>query len=538
MNQIKNLKTSGVLGDIQFHDGPVNLGNEVEILKKPKGQGQIFSKHELNSFIHQHNPERNNSKFYSNTQRPMEGQKLRVVTILEPPFIMKRVVKFEENGILFERVEYFGFCIDLMEYIQMILGFDYELYEVADHKFGAPDPSNNQSWNGMIGDIMSGKADLALAAMTITPEREKVVDFSKRFMDYAVGILMVKPSESTDLWSFIRPFDTSVWTCIVLSLLLVCIVLSVVTRISNSTFDYTADSDLQQFDRRVSARFSTGARASLVKQNILDDVNRRESLISVLNQRRMSKNIEETETQISNKYNISAALWFAYSALMQQGTEFKGVQTLSVKIVIGIWWFFALIVLSSYTANLAAFLTVSRMDSPIRNFEDLAAQEEIQYGTIADSAIHQYLKSKGVNTNADQLHLNLWKTTSKESNTIHSLQEGLTRVRDASKPFAFLWDVAVIKNEIINDVNCTLMTPLASIYEKGYGLAMNHDSDNRELISVAILTLQDSGTIERMQKNWWPEHRSLCQNKNTKNSNKLTLDNMVDTKIRNVSVSG
>jgi len=32
--------------------------------------------------------------------------------------------------------------------------------------------------------------------------------------------------------------------------------------------------------------------------------------------------------------------------------------------VSGIWWFFTLILIASYTANLAAFLTVQRMISP------------------------------------------------------------------------------------------------------------------------------------------------------------------------------
>ncbi len=33
--------------------------------------------------------------------------------------------------------------------------------------------------------------------------------------------------------------------------------------------------------------------------------------------------------------------------------------------IAGLWWFFTLIMISSYTANLAAFLTVERMESPI-----------------------------------------------------------------------------------------------------------------------------------------------------------------------------
>jgi hypothetical protein len=47
-----------------------------------------------------------------------------------------------------------------------------------------------------------------------------------------------------------------------------------------------------------------------------------------------------------------------------------------------VWWFFTLILISSYTANLAAFLTVERMAAPINSPEDLAAQTEVQYGTL------------------------------------------------------------------------------------------------------------------------------------------------------------
>ena len=47
------------------------------------------------------------------------------------------------------------------------------------------------------------------------------------------------------------------------------------------------------------------------------------------------------------------------------------------------WWFFTLIMISSYTANLAAFLTIERMESPINSADDLAKQNKIQYGCVA-----------------------------------------------------------------------------------------------------------------------------------------------------------
>lgn len=56
------------------------------------------------------------------------------------------------------------------------------------------------------------------------------------------------------------------------------------------------------------------------------------------------------------------------------------------------WWFFTLIIISSYTANLAAFLTVERMVSPIESAEDLAKQTEIAYGTLDSGSTKEFFR--------------------------------------------------------------------------------------------------------------------------------------------------
>ena len=58
--------------------------------------------------------------------------------------------------------------------------------------------------------------------------------------------------------------------------------------------------------------------------------------------------------------------------------------------VAGMWWFFTLIMISSYTANLAAFLTVSRLETPVESLEDLAKQYKIQFSPMqgSDSMIY------------------------------------------------------------------------------------------------------------------------------------------------------
>ena len=64
----------------------------------------------------------------------------------------------------------------------------------------------------------------------------------------------------------------------------------------------------------------------------------------------------------------------------------------STRIVGGFWWLFSLFVISSYTANLAAFLTVERMVTPIENAEGLSLQTNIKYGTLINGSTWLFFK--------------------------------------------------------------------------------------------------------------------------------------------------
>ena len=46
---------------------------------------------------------------------------------------------------------------------------------------------------------------------------------------------------------------------------------------------------------------------------------------------------------------------------------------------------FVLLIVSCYTANLAAFLTVNKIENKVNSVDDLLNQNEIQYGTVGVS---------------------------------------------------------------------------------------------------------------------------------------------------------
>lgn len=65
---------------------------------------------------------------------------------------------------------------------------------------------------------------------------------------------------------------------------------------------------------------------------------------------------------------------------------------MSTRLVAGIWWFFTLIMVSSYTANLAAFLTIESVTEPFKNAEELVNQNKIAYGIKQNGSTEEYFR--------------------------------------------------------------------------------------------------------------------------------------------------
>uniref|UniRef100_A0A4W6DSX8 Glutamate receptor n=1 Tax=Lates calcarifer TaxID=8187 RepID=A0A4W6DSX8_LATCA len=436
LETIQKGNITGLTGTMDFKDSGSNSHVQFEILgssfsetfgKDIKRLATWDSVHGLNGSLKE-----------SRIENGMQGVTVKVVTLLEDPFVM-----VAEN-ILGQPKRYKGFSIDVLDALAKILGFKYEIYQVADSKYGSQLP--NGSWNGMIGDLIN-KPDLAVSAITITPERENVVDFSKRYLDYSVGILLRKPEEKINIFSLFAPFDLAVWACIAAAIPVVGVLIFLLNR-------------LQALRSSSTQNPPPGQPSSGVGSGTLH-----------------------------------SAIWIVYGAFVQQGGD-GVVGSVALRIVMGSWWLFTLIVCSSYTANLAAYLTVSRMDHAIWSFQDLARQIDVDYGTVRDSAVYDYFRNKGTNPlEQDSTYAELWRTISKNNGMDYSAKKS---------PYAFLWDMAVLEYAALTDDDCTITVSGNSMSSKGYGIAMQHGSPYRDLFSQKILELQEKGDLDIMKQKWWP----------------------------------
>ena len=56
------------------------------------------------------------------------------------------------------------------------------------------------------------KADLSVAALTISFQREQVIDFTKPFLNLGISILYKRPAKKPpNLFSFLSPLSFSIW---------------------------------------------------------------------------------------------------------------------------------------------------------------------------------------------------------------------------------------------------------------------------------------------------------------------------------------
>ncbi|XP_055500460.1 LOW QUALITY PROTEIN: glutamate receptor ionotropic, kainate 1 [Leucoraja erinacea] len=398
----------------------------------------------------------------SNITDSLANRTLIVTTILEDPYVMHK----KSDKPLYGNDRFEGYCLDLVKELSSILGFTYEVRLVADGKYGAQ--NEKSEWNGMVGELINHKADLAIAPLTITYVREKVIDFSKPFMTLGISILYRKPNGTNPgVFSFLNPLSPDIWMYVLLACLGVSCVLFVI------------------------ARFTPYEWYNPHPCNPESDV-------------------------VENNFTLLNSFWFGVGALMQQGSELMP-KALSTRIVGGIWWFFTLIIISSYTANLAAFLTVERMDSPIDSADDLAKQTKIEYGAVRDGSTITFFKKSKIST-----YEKMWAfmNSRKQTAFLKKNEEGIQRV--LTTDYALLMESTSI--EYVTQRNCNLTQIGGSIDSKGYGVGTPIGSPYRDKVTIAILQLQEEGKLHMMKEKWWRGNE--CPEEDNKEASALGVENI------------
>ncbi|KAF8357270.1 glr-1, partial [Pristionchus pacificus] len=448
-------------GRIQFDRFGHRINYHVNVIDLVSNMRSVYNRKEALSWV-QGKGFILNQTISDHTRKNHEDLNNRIVKVgtnFVSPFVMSKRECIDGNN----RTEclgnsrFEGYCIDLLNLLQdKIDGFNYEI--VMRDKAGSKRPDG--SWDGLVGDLLNGDIDVALASLTINQDRERVVDFSKPFMTTGISIMIKKPDKQEfSVFSFMQPLSTEIWMYIIFAYVGVSVVIFLVSRFS-------------PYEWRVEETIRGGF-------------------------------------TISNDFSVYNCLWFTLAAFMQQGTDILP-RSISGRIASSAWWFFTMIIVSSYTANLAAFLTLEKMQAPIESVEDLAKQTKIKYGIQQGGSTAQFFRHSSV-----QIYQRMWRYMESQvpSVFVSSYAEGIDRVRNQKGRYAFLLEATA--NEYENTRRpCDTMKVGANLNSIGYGVATPFGSDLKDPINLAILALQERGELKKLENKWWYDRGQCDQGMN------------------------
>lgn len=115
-------------------------------------------------------------------------EKVIVTTVLEQPYMMLKL----HSPYLAGNDRFEGYLADILMKLASSTGFQYEIRLARDGRHGELN-SKLLLWDGMIGEVIAGEADVAAGAIIVTDEKREYVDFTEAFLTLRSSALIRKP---------------------------------------------------------------------------------------------------------------------------------------------------------------------------------------------------------------------------------------------------------------------------------------------------------------------------------------------------------
>ncbi|KAJ8266748.1 hypothetical protein GJAV_G00134250 [Gymnothorax javanicus] len=317
---LQQVQLDGLSGHIQFDEKGRRTNFTVSVMELgPKGPRKAGYWNEVERFVR--------TAPYPHSGNETFGPQNRtyiVTTILESPYVMLK----KNHDQLIGNDKYEGYCVELAAEIAKHVGYNYTLEIVSDGKYGSRD-TESKMWNGMVGELVYGKADVAVAPLTITLVREEVIDFSKPFMSLGISIMIKKPMKSKPgVFSFLDPLAYEIWMCIVFAYIGVSVVLFLVSRFS--PYEWQGEDPEEGVDPSQSPNQSQSQPQSPLNHEQPSSSGQAGPSLSPSQQNQsqsspgQNQNQNQQQMQVpehTNEFGIFNSLWFSLGAFMQQGCD-------------------------------------------------------------------------------------------------------------------------------------------------------------------------------------------------------------------------
>ncbi|XP_052348632.1 glutamate receptor ionotropic, NMDA 2D-like [Oncorhynchus keta] len=419
-------------------------------------------------------------------QPPDGAQHLRVVTLEERPFVIVELADAASNTCIRDSVPCRrplnasipvqdppkkqcckGFCIDILKRLAKIVGFTYDLYLVTNGKHGK---KIDGVWNGMIGEVVGQRADMAIGSLTINEERSEVVDFSVPFVETGISVMVSRSNGTVSPSAFLEPYSPAVWVM----MFVMCLTVVAVTVFIFEFFSPVG------YNRSLSSGKKAGG----------------------------------------STFTIGKSVWLLWAIVFNNSVPVENPRGTTSKIMVLIWAFFAVIFLASYTANLAAFMIQEEYIDTVSGLSDKKFQHPTeQYPPLKFGTVPNGSTEKNIRSNYPGMHHYMVKYNQRGvEDAINNLKTG--------KLDAFIYDAAVLNYMARKDEGCKVMTIGSGkvFATTGYGIALHKNSRWKRPLDLALLQLVGDDEIEMLERLWLS---GICHNDKIEvMSSKLDIDNM------------
>ncbi|XP_046505329.1 glutamate receptor ionotropic, NMDA 3B, partial [Equus quagga] len=332
----------------------------------------------------------------------------------------------------------YGYCIDLLERLAEDAAFDFDLYIVGDGKYGA---LRDGRWTGLVGDLLAGRAHMAVTSFSINSARSRVVDFSSPFFSTSLGILVRTRDTASRLGAFTWPLHWSMWLGVFAALHLTALFLTL--------YEWRSPYGLTPRGRNRATVFS-----------------------------------------------YSSALNLCYAILFGRTVSSKTPKCPTGRLLMNLWAIFCLLVLSSYTANLAAVMVGDKTFEELSGIHDPKLHhpsEGFRVGTVRESSAEAYIKAS-----FPELHAHMRRHGA--PTTPHGVA---MLTSDPPKLNAFIMDKALLDYEVSIDADCRLLTVGKPFAMEGYGIGLPQNSPLTSNLSEFISRYKSSGFIDLLHDKWY-----------------------------------
>lgn len=283
--------------------------------------------------------------------------------------ICRKNITLPNGGYTTQELCCYGFAIDVLQLIreEVSLGFVADLRFSEDGQYGVYD-TKNDSWNGIVSDLLRDKGDVTLD-LYVSARRAKVLDFTEPYAPSGIRLLVKENSKKGNniYWlSYLRPFTTTVWLTLLGTVGVMIVFLWLAEKLApNRASPKIANDqeflDFGEVDEEDFQRFLEYERARRLGLHLTQE-NDQEDGEDVC--KKKTKKVQYAPFGLDNAVCFTLALAFGRPA-DEAKPILNGARLASVAFGVAM-----LMLISSYSANLAAFLIVDEKFTSVEHIYD------------------------------------------------------------------------------------------------------------------------------------------------------------------------